>query len=79
MFLARIFHATAVLFWAFFAAEASLGLFGWAAVAAAAAMLTYEHRLVSRDFTKIDRAFYTVNGYLGFLFLFFIILDRTVS
>jgi 4-hydroxybenzoate polyprenyltransferase len=79
MFLARIFHATAVLFWAFFTAEAGLGIFGWFAVLGAAAMLTYEHRLVSRDFTKIDRAFYTVNGYLGFIYLFFIILDRSLS
>jgi 4-hydroxybenzoate polyprenyltransferase len=39
-------------------------------------MLMYEHYLVRRDFTKIDRAFFTVNGYLGILFLILIILDR---
>ncbi len=79
MLLARIFHALAVLFWAFFTAEAGLGFFAWAAVAVAAAMLVYEHKLVSADFTKIDRAFFTVNGYLGFIYLFFIILDRGIS
>jgi 4-hydroxybenzoate polyprenyltransferase len=79
MFLARIFHALAVLFWAFFTAEAGLGLFGWLAVLLAAGMLWYEHRIVSRDFTKIDRAFFTVNGYLGFLYLGCIILDKAVS
>jgi 4-hydroxybenzoate polyprenyltransferase len=79
MFLARIFHALAVLFWAFFTAEAGLGFFGWLAVLLAAGMLWYEHRIVSRDFTKIDRAFFTVNGYLGFLYLGFVILDRAVS
>jgi 4-hydroxybenzoate polyprenyltransferase len=38
-------------------------------------MLGYEHYLVSKDFTKIDKAFFTVNGYLGFIFLGFVILD----
>ncbi|MCF6201817.1 MAG: 4-hydroxybenzoate polyprenyltransferase [Hydrogenimonas sp.] len=79
LFLARIFHGIAVLFWALFTAEAKLGFFAWLAVIAAAAMLSYEHRLVNRDFTKIDRAFFTVNGYLGFVFLFLITLDRIAS
>ncbi len=79
MFLARIFHAVAVLFWMFFTATAELGFFGWLAVVIAAAMLVYEHRIVGRDFTKIDRAFFTVNGYLGFLYLFLIIVDRMAA
>ena len=79
MFLARIFHAIAVLFWAFFTATASLGFFAWLGVLAAAAMLAYEHRIVSRDSTKIDRAFFTVNGYLGFVYLFLIIADRMAA
>ncbi len=79
MLLAKIFHAVAVLFWAFFTAAAELGFFAWTAVAAAAAMLIYEHRLVSRDFTKIDRAFFTVNGYLGFIYLLLIVIDRSIS
>ncbi len=79
MLLARIFHAIAVLFWAFFTAEAGLGFFAWLAVIVGGGMLVYEHRLVSRDFTKIDRAFFTVNGYLGFVYLGLISLDRIVS
>jgi len=79
MLLARIFHALAVLFWAFFTAEAGLGFFGAAAVVVAAAMLVYEHKLVSVDFTKIDRAFFTVNGYLGFVYLLFVIVDRGLA
>jgi len=38
-------------------------------------MLTYEHYLVNKDFTKIDRAFFTVNGYLGFVFLLLMIVE----
>lgn len=75
LFLSKIFHALAVLFWLFFVIEAQLGFFGYMAVAVAALMLWYEHRIVARDFKNIDRAFFTVNGYLGFLFLGFIILD----
>jgi len=31
-----------------------------------------EHRIVRRDFSKIDRAFFTLNGYLGILFFVFV-------
>nr|WP_269089341.1 menaquinone biosynthesis prenyltransferase MqnP [Hydrogenimonas urashimensis] len=79
MFLARLLHALAVLFWSFFTATAGLGVFAWLAVVAAAAMLAYEHRIVSRDFSKIDHAFFTVNGYLGFVYLFLVAIDRGIS
>ena len=79
MFLARIFHGVAVLFWAFFTAEAGLEFFAWFAVLAAALMLAYEHRIVARDFAKIDRAFFTVNGYLGFIYLALVVLDRSLA
>ena len=75
MLIAKVFHVLAVLFWALFIMDANLGIWGEAAVLFAALMLTYEHYLVNKDFTKIDRAFFTVNGYLGFVFLFFIILE----
>jgi len=31
---------------------------------------------VARDFSKIARAFFTLNGYLGILFFCFVFLDR---
>jgi len=75
MWIARVFHLLAVLFWAWFVAVAHLGLWAQLAVLFAAVMLTYEHYLVNKDFTKIDKAFFTVNGYLGFVFLLFIIME----
>jgi len=75
MRIAQGFHLVAVAFWWAFASEAGLGIFGYLAVVFAAAMLAYEHYLVHKDFTKIDRAFFTVNGYLGFVFFGLIILD----
>jgi 4-hydroxybenzoate polyprenyltransferase len=71
-----VFHIVTVLFWYWFVREANLGIFATVAVGFSALMLTYEHYLVRRDFTKIDRAFFTVNGYLGFVFIGLIILDK---
>lgn len=79
LFISALFHMLSVLFWALFVWTAGLGFFAYVAVVGSAVMLTYEHKLVRRDFTKIDRAFFTVNGYLGVAFLFFIILDKVVS
>lgn len=77
--ISALFHLLAVLFWALFVGEADLGYFAVAAVVFSALMLTYEHYLVRRDFTQIDRAFFTVNGYLGFVFIGLIILDEVIA
>ena len=73
--LAALFHGMTVVCWELFVQSAGLG--GWAqlAVIFSALMLGYEHYLVRRDFTQIDRAFFTVNGYLGFVFFGLIVLD----
>lgn len=76
LFISALFHLNTVLFWWMFVWAADLGLFAALAVAVSAVMLGYEHYLVRKDFTKIDRAFFTVNGYLGIVFLVMIVLDR---
>jgi len=76
MRIAQFFHLLTVVLWGAFVVQAGLGWFGWLAVAASAAMLTYEHYLVNKDFTKIDRAFFTVNGYLGFVFFGLIVMGE---
>jgi len=75
MRIARVFHLLTVLFWWWFVVNAGLGIWAKAAVLFAAVMLGYEHYLVNKDFTKIDKAFFTVNGYLGFVFLILIIME----
>lgn len=72
------FHILSVLFWSLFVFEAGLGYPAIMAVVFSGAMLTYEHYLVRKDFTQIDRAFFTVNGYLGFVFIGLIILDKVI-
>jgi 4-hydroxybenzoate polyprenyltransferase len=76
LFISKMFHVFAVIFWALFASYAHLGFFGWIAVLIGAAMLYYEHILVNKDFKNIPKAFFDVNGFLGIIFLIFIILDK---
>lgn len=73
--ISKIFHILTIVFWLAFVIEANLGIFGYIAVIFGMIMLAYEHYLVSKDFRKIDSAFFTVNGYLGIIFFIFIILD----
>lgn len=72
------FHMVTVSCWTMFVHSAALNTFAWIAVIISTLMLSYEHYLVRKDFTKIDRAFFTVNGYLGIIFLIFITIDRIV-
>ena len=75
MLFSKILHSLTIVFWLLFVIFAKLGFFGYIAIVVSMAMLTYEHILVNRDFTKIDRAFFTVNGYLGILFFILIVID----
>lgn len=75
MLIAKVFHFMTIVLWVFFINIAGLGLFATIAVVLSAIMLIYEHYLVNKDFTKIDKAFFTVNGYLGIMFLLLIIME----
>ncbi len=75
-FISRLFHAQTVLFWLLFVINAELGFFAYVSVVVAAVVLFFEHRIVLKDFSKIDRAFFTLNGYLGVIFFALIFLDR---
>ena len=75
MWIARLFHVLTIGFWVGFVAVSGLGFWAQLAIVFSAIMLSYEHYLVNKDFTKIDKAFFTVNGYLGFVFLILIILE----
>ena len=78
LLISSVFHLLTVIFWLLFVWVAALDMFAYAAVILSACMLGYEHYLVRKDFTKIDRAFFTVNGYLGIAFFVFIILDKAI-
>lgn len=74
-FVSKIFHSLTILFWSLFVGVAGLGFFAWAAVVISGAILYKEHEIVSKDFSKIDKAFFTLNGYLGIMFFVFILFD----
>jgi len=76
MLISKVFHCLTVLFWLAFIVTSESGLFGYLAVALGAVMLTYEHIIVNKDFSKIDKAFFTINGYLGIAFFILIVIDN---
>ena len=76
MKISKIFHALTVLFWLLFVIISESSYFAYVAVVLSALMLSYEHYLVNKDFRKIDRAFFTVNGYLGIIFLILLQFDQ---
>ncbi|NEW60169.1 4-hydroxybenzoate polyprenyltransferase [Sulfurovum sp. bin170] len=79
MHIAKVFHILTIIFWTLFIVGAGLTFFAQLAIILSAIMLAYEHYLVNKDFTKIDRAFFTVNGYLGIMFFILIVLDRLAA
>ena len=72
LFLSAIFHALAFILWLLFAWAAGLGAMAFFGIVVSGVILFFEHRIVRRDFSKIDRAFFTLNGYLGILFFIFV-------
>ena len=76
MLFSKVFHFLTIVFWLLFVIYASGSYFAYLAVIISALILSYEHYLVNKDFRKIDRAFFTVNGYLGIVFFFLVVLDN---
>ena len=65
-------HMAMVVLLAWLALSFHLAWPAWAGIAVVAALLAYEHSLVKpNDFSKMNAAFFTVNGYISMLFLLF--------
>lgn len=79
LFISALFHGLSVIFWIMFVWVAGLGVFAFIAAFGSGFVLAYEQHLVRKDFKQIDRAFFTVNGYLGIAFLALIILDKVLA
>ena len=75
-FISRLFHFLATLFWLLFIIAAKLGFWSYLGLFFSGVILFYEHKIVIRDFKKIDSAFFTLNGYLGIMFFIMIFIDR---
>jgi 4-hydroxybenzoate polyprenyltransferase len=69
---ARAMHITMVVLLGWLAWSFRLAWPAWAGIAVVAALLAYEHSLVKpNDLSKMNAAFFTVNGYISLLFLLF--------
>jgi len=70
--MARAMHVGTVLLLCWLAWSFALPWPAWAGVALVAALLGYEHSLVKpHDLSRLDAAFFAVNGYISVLFLAF--------
>lgn len=75
--IARALHVVTVLALATTVWAAGLGALAWFGVAVVGGLLSYEHSLVrSDDLSKLDAAFFTMNGVISLTFLGFVLADR---
>ena len=72
LLIARGMHVGVVVLLVWLAASFALPWPAWVGIAVVAALLAYEHSLVKADdLSKLDAAFFAVNGYISLLFLLF--------
>ncbi len=72
LLIARGMHLIMVALLVWLALSFQLAWPAWAGIAVVAALLAYEHSLVHpHDLSKMNAAFFTVNGYISLLFLLF--------
>jgi 4-hydroxybenzoate polyprenyltransferase len=77
--VARACHVATVAFLALAALALDAGVLYWLGVAAVAGLLLYEHSLVSpRDTSRLDMAFFTMNGVISLTFFAFVLADVVV-
>jgi 4-hydroxybenzoate polyprenyltransferase len=70
--VARALHLAMLISLAILSAAFQLHLPGNLGILAVALVLVWEHRLVSpQDFSRVNAAFFTMNGYVSVLFFFF--------
>jgi 4-hydroxybenzoate polyprenyltransferase len=70
--IARVMHVAVVALLSWLAYGFGLPWPAWAGIVVVAALLAYEHSLVKpNDLSKLNAAFFTVNGYISMLFLLF--------
>ena len=80
LIVARLFHVITVMMLVWMVEAFSLGKFAVAGVVFVALLLIYEHSLVKHDdLSRVNAAFFTMNGLVSMAFLIFIAADRLLS
>lgn len=74
--IARLFHVLTVIFLGWMVVAFGLGKIAIAGVVLVALLLIYEHSLVKHDdLSRVNAAFFTMNGLISMGFLFFVAAD----
>jgi 4-hydroxybenzoate polyprenyltransferase len=74
---ARICHVLTIAAFALLGWTMGLGLLYWLGVLVVAGLLVYEHSLVSpSDLSRLDVAFFNVNGYIAVILFFSVLGGR---
>jgi len=77
--VAKLLHGITVLALIVFGVGAGFRVWYYVGVALAAGILAYEHRLVRPgDHSRLDAAFFTMNGIMSLVVFGFALLDRVV-
>ena len=77
IYVARTLHVGTIIALALTGVGAHLGVLYWCGLVIAAAILLYEHSLVHPgNLTKLDAAFFMMNGMLSITLLFFVLAER---
>jgi len=72
LMVARVFHVAMVACLVALAMSFEAGRLAWSGIAVTAALLAWEHRLVrAGDLSKVDAAFFTMNGWVSMMFFVF--------
>jgi 4-hydroxybenzoate polyprenyltransferase len=72
LLIARVMHIGVIALLSWLAFSFGLPWPAWAGIAVVAGLLGYEHSLIKADdLSKLDAAFFTVNGYISMVFLLF--------
>lgn len=75
LFLSAFCHILAFVFWLLFAWVSNLGYIAFIGVIISGVILLLEHLIVRKNFSHINRAFFTLNGILSIVFFIFILVD----
>ncbi len=76
LWVSRIFHVLMVVSLVWMGVLFAVGWPAWVGVAVVAALLIYEHSLVhANDLSRVDAAFFTMNGWVSVLFFVFWAVD----
>lgn len=74
--VARLFHALTFIFTVISGFLSDMWIVYYIGVAVLAIFLIYEHSLIKEsDLSRINKAFFTVNGFISIIFFVFVILD----